>query len=230
MLLTNYEHMLINDLKGGVSNPTRRIQMVPLKLLFKRFLKLGAVAYGGPAMMGQIKQMVVGEYKWVKESDFLQGMALCQLIPGATMVQMVTYIGYRLRGFWGAFLSSIAFVLPAFVVLIILSALYFKMQTLPFIQVLFKVLGTIVIALVLNAGISLGKSILKDWKIILISVLSFVAFFYKLNILLVFLFAALAALLLRPKINQPKAASSSKSLSRKRKKGRTISFWGSLQA
>ncbi len=112
--------------------------MVPLALLFKRFLKLGSVAYGGPAMMGQIKQMVVGELKWVKESDFLQGMALCQLIPGATMVQMVTYIGYRLRGFWGAFLSSIAFVLPAFIALVILSVLYFRMQTLPFIQVLFK--------------------------------------------------------------------------------------------
>ena len=144
--------------------------VVPLSLLFRRFLKLGAVAYGGPAMIGQIKQTVVMEHKWVKESDFLQGMALCQLIPGATMVQMVTYIGYRLRGFWGALLSAIAFVLPAFVALIILSALYFKMQTLPFVQVLFKVLGTIVIALVLGAGISLGRSILKDWKIGLISV------------------------------------------------------------
>ena len=202
--------------------------MVPLNLLFKRFLKLGAVAYGGPAMMGQIKQMVVGEYKWIKESDFLQGMALCQLIPGATMVQMVTYIGYRLRGFWGALLSSIAFVLPAFVVLIILSALYFKMQTLPFIQVLFKVLGTIVIALVLNAGISLGKSILKDWKVVLISVLSFVAFFYKLNILLVFILAATAALLLRPKINQPKAASSSEKPEQEKKKGKDYLLLGLL--
>jgi chromate transporter len=192
--------------------------MVTLNVLFKRFLKLGAVAYGGPAMMGQIKQKVVGEYKWLKESEFLQGMALCQLIPGATMVQIVTYVGYRLRGFWGALLSSIAFVLPAFVVLIILSTLYFKMQTLPFIQVLFKVLGTIVIALILNAGISLGKSILKDWKVILISVLSFVAFFYRLNVLLVFLFAAVAALLLRSKISQPKAASSSEKPEKERGK------------
>ena len=202
--------------------------MISLSVLFGRFLKLGAIAYGGPAMMGQIKQKVVGEYKWVKESDFLQGMALCQLIPGATMVQMVTYIGYRLRGFWGAFLSSIAFVLPAFVVLIILSALYFKMQTLPFIQILFKVLGTIVIALILNAGISLGKSILKDWKVILISVLSFVAFFYKLNILLVFLFAALAALLLRPRINQPKAASSSEKPEQEKKEGKDHLLLGIL--
>ena len=48
--------------------------MVNLGTLFGRFLKLGATAYGGPAMMGQIKRTVVGEYKWVKESDFLQGM------------------------------------------------------------------------------------------------------------------------------------------------------------
>ena len=202
--------------------------MVPLDLLFKRFLKLGAVAYGGPAMMGQIKQRVVGEYKWVKESDFLQGMALCQLIPGATMVQIVTYVGYRLRGFWGALLSSIAFVLPAFVALVILSTLYFKMQTLPFIQVLFKVLGTIVIALVLNAGISLGKSILKDWKVVLISVLSFVAFYLKLNILLVFILAAGAALLLRPRINQAKAASALEKPEQEKKKGKDYLLLGLL--
>ena len=79
--------------------------MIPLSLLFKRFLKLGAVAYGGPAMMAQIKQTVVNKNNWVKEGEFLQGMALCQLIPGATMVQMVTYVGHRLRGFWGALLS-----------------------------------------------------------------------------------------------------------------------------
>jgi chromate transporter len=202
--------------------------MVPLSLLFKRFLKLGAVAYGGPAMMAQIKQKVVGEYKWVKESEFLQGMALCQLIPGATMVQIVTYVGYRLRGFWGALLSSIAFVLPAFVTLVILSSLYFEMQTLPFIQVLFKVLGAIVIALVLNAGISLGKSILKDWKVVLISVLSFVAFFYKLNVLLVFFFAAVAALLLRPKISQPKAASFSEKPEQEKKRGKDHLLLGLL--
>jgi chromate transporter len=194
--------------------------MVPLSVLFKRFLKLGAVAYGGPAMIAQIKQMMVGELKWVKESEFLQGMALCQLIPGATMVQIVTYVGYRLRGFWGALLSSIAFVLPAFVGLLFLSAFYFKMQTFPFVQALFNVLGTIVIALILNAGIFLGKSILKDWKVVLISVLSFGAFLYKLNILLVFLLAAGAALLLRPKINQPKATNAPEKPEVKKGKGK----------
>jgi chromate transport protein ChrA len=75
--------------------------MFPLSLLFTRFLKLGATAYGGPAMNGQIKQVVVKDYGWIKEQEFLEGIALCQLIPGASMVQLVTYIGYRLRGIWG---------------------------------------------------------------------------------------------------------------------------------
>jgi chromate transporter len=202
--------------------------MVPLNLLFMRCLKLGAVAYGGPAMIAQIKQMMVGELKWVKESEFLQGMALCQLIPGATMVQIVTYVGYRVRGFWGALLSSIAFVLPAFAGLVFLSAFYFKMQTFPFVQALFNVLGAIVIALILNAGIFLGKTILKDWKVVLISVLSFGAFLYKLNILLVFLLAAVTALLLRPKINQPKVAPASEKPEMKKENGKDRLLLGLL--
>jgi chromate transporter len=143
--------------------------MFPLSLLFKRFLKLGATAYGGPAMTGQIKQAVVADYGWIKEQEFLQGIALCQLIPGASMVQLVTYIGYRLRGIWGALLSAIAFTLPAFIVIVILSVIYFKMQTLWFIEALFKGLGAIVVAIVLNACITLGRSILRDWKMILSS-------------------------------------------------------------
>lgn len=163
-------------------------------------------------MIGQIKQTIVNEYAWVKESEFLRGMALCQLIPGATMVQMVTYIGYQIRGFWGALISAFAFILPAFVALVILSAFYFKMQSLPFIHALFKGFGAIVVAIILNASIILGKSILKDWKAILISVLSLFAFFSRLNILLIFVIAGVAALLLHPKGDQPKVFSSSENL------------------
>ena len=170
--------------------------MLRLSLLFMRFLKLGATAYGGPAMIGQIKETVVKKYRWVKEEEFLRGMALCQLIPGATMVQIATYVGYRLRGIRGAIISAVAFVFPAFIALLILSTLYFKLQNLWFIEALFKGLGTVVVAIVLNACINLGRSILKDWKVVLISILSFFGFLFRLNVLLIFIFAALAALLL----------------------------------
>ncbi len=152
-------------------------------------------------MMGQIKKTVVDQSAWIREGEFLRGMALCQLIPGATMVQIATYTGYRIRGFWGASISAVAFILPSFVALVILSALYFHLQTLPFIHALFKGLGAIVVAIVLHAGIILGKSILKDWKVILISVLSFIGFFFRLNVLLIFVSAGAMALLLHPKGN-----------------------------
>jgi len=182
--------------------------MTSLKFLFTRVFKLGATAYGGPAMIAQIKETAVNRYGWVKEGEFMRGVALCQLIPGATMVQIVTYIGYRVRGIWGALTAAVAFVLPAFIALLVLSAIYFEFHTLWFIQALFKGLGAIVVAIILNACITFGRSILKDWKVILIAFLSFFGFFFQWNFVLIFVFAAVAGLLLRPKKPQTKAVPS----------------------
>ena len=181
--------------------------MIPMSLLFIRVLKLGATAYGGPAMIAQIKETAINRYGWVKEGEFMRGVALCQLIPGATMVQIVTYIGYRVRGIWGALTAAVAFVLPAFIAILILSAVYFKFHTLWFIEALFKGLGAIVVAIILNACITFGKPILKDWKMILIAVLSFFAFFFQWNFVLIFVFAAAAGFVLRPKTPPIKPAS-----------------------
>jgi chromate transporter len=150
--------------------------------------------------------MAVNKNGWAKEGEFMRGLALCQLIPGATMVQMVTYVGYRVRGIWGALTAAVAFVLPAFAAILVLSAIYFRFHSLWFVEALFKGLGAIVVAIILNACITFGRSILKDWKVVLIALLSFFAFFFKWNFLLIFVFAAVAGLLLRPKGTQTKAA------------------------
>ena len=181
--------------------------MISFGLLFKRFLKIGATAYGGPAIAGQMKKTIVKDLRWMKEQEFMQGVALCQLIPGATFVQLSTYIGYRLRGIWGAFICAIAFVLPAFFLLLVLSTLYFGLGNLWFIQALFKGLGAIVMAIVLYALINFGKPIFKDWKGILIAAFSFLGFLFRLNTVLVFILAAGAALLLRPAVAKPVPAS-----------------------
>jgi len=182
--------------------------MLSLTALFIRILKLGATAYGGPGMISHMKEMAVNEKSWMKEGEFMRGVALCQLIPGATMVQIVTYIGYRVRGVLGALTAAVAFVLPAFIALLVLSAIYFKFHSLWLIQALFKGLGAIVVAIILNACITFGRSILKDWKVVLIAVLSFFAFFFQWNFVLIFGLAAIAGLLLRPKKPQTKGAPS----------------------
>ena len=182
--------------------------MLSLTALFVRVLKLGATAYGGPGMISHIKEMAVKEKGWVKEAEFMRAVALCQLIPGATMIQIVTYVGYRVRGVRGALTATIAFVLPAFFALLILSAIYFRFHSLWFIESLFKGLGAIVVAIILNACITFGKPILRDWKVILIALLSFAAFYFRWNFVLIFVLAALAGLLLRPKTPQAKPAPS----------------------
>jgi chromate transporter len=98
----------------------------------------------------------------------------------------------------------LAFVLPAFIALVVLSAIYFRFHNLWFIQALFKGLGAIVVAIILNACITFGRSVLKDWKTILIAALSFFAFFLQWNFVLIFVLAAVVALFLRPKGLQAK--------------------------
>ena len=65
--------------------------------LTRTFLHLGGTAYGGLAMVEPIRRRVVQEQGWLSQQDFLDGLALCQLVPGATVVQLATYVGYRLR-------------------------------------------------------------------------------------------------------------------------------------
>jgi chromate transporter len=173
--------------------------MTSLLFIFTRVLVLGATAYGGPGMIMQIKEAAVKRYNWVTEGMFMRGVALCQLIPGATMVQIVTYIGYRVRGIPGALTAAVAFVLPAFIALLALSALYFRFHSLWLIQALFKGLGAMVLAIILNACLTFGKNVLTDWKTVAIALLSFFAFFFRWNLLLIFVLAAAAGFLLRLK-------------------------------
>jgi chromate transporter len=174
----------------------------PLRLLFKRFLKLGATAYGGPAIAQQMKKMIVKDLGWLKEPEFMQGVALCQLIPGATFVQMSAYIGYRLKGIGGALACMAGFVLPAFALMLILSAIYFRFGDLWLVQSLFKGLAPIIVAIVLDAFINFGKPLVKDWKAVIIVGLAFAGFVFHMNIALVFVIAGALALLLRLAVSE----------------------------
>ena len=84
---------------------------ISLPDLFLGFLRLGATAYGGPAMMAHLRTDVVDRRRWIAAEEFVEGMALCQVIPGATMVQMSTYVGYRLLGVPGAMTAACGFIL-----------------------------------------------------------------------------------------------------------------------
>ena len=167
---------------------------ISLPRLFLTFLRLGATAYGGPAMMAYVRQECVGKRKWLSDEEFKEGMALCQVIPGATVMQMSTYVGYRLRGLPGAVAAGVAFVLPAFLFMAILSAAYFSYGNLPTVRALFTGLAAIVVAIILNACVSMSRTALHGWRGVLLAALAFGALALRINLVLVLVGAALLAL------------------------------------
>lgn len=86
---------------------------VTLPDLFLAFLRLGATAFGGPAMVAYIRRLAVERKHWLEDETFQSGVALCQTIPGATAMQLSAFVGLKARGVAGAAASFMGFGLSA---------------------------------------------------------------------------------------------------------------------
>ena len=157
--------------------------------LTRTFLHLGSTAYGGLAMVEPIRRRVVQERGWLSQQDFLDGLALCQLLPGATVVQLATYVGYRSRRTTGALAAAGAFILPAFGLILGLSALYFEYGELIWVKALSKGFNAVVIALLLQALWGFREIVRRHWLDPGIALLTLGALWGGANYLLVFLAA-----------------------------------------
>lgn len=175
--------------------------MPTTKNIFHTFLHLGTTAFGGLAMIEPIRRRVVGQKKWLSQGEFLDGLALCQMLPGATVVQLATYVGQRLQGVKGAVAAAGAFILPAFALMLGLSFLYFKYGNLPWVQAVSQGLGAAVIALLLQTLWNLSKAVRRHWLDPAIAILAFLALGARINYLLVFLAAALIRLFVGLKLD-----------------------------
>jgi chromate transporter len=162
--------------------------------LFLAFLRLGATAYGGPAMMAHLRADLVEQRRWIAAEEFTAGMALCQVIPGATMVQMSTYVGYRLHAVPGAVAAACGFILPSFLAMTALSALYFHSAALPVIRALFHGLSAVVVTIVLLACVRLWRSSVRGSQGLLIVILAVAALAWHAHFLLILVGAAGLAL------------------------------------
>jgi chromate transporter len=179
-----------------------------LALLFTSFFGLGMTSFGGPAMTFYIHRMAVEQKKWIDDPTFLAGVALCQAIPGATAMQVAAYVGLRTRGVAGAAATYIGFSLPAFLIMVSLSALYVKTHNLPVVVSLFSGLQAIIVAIIANATVSFGRNYLKIKKDVMISTFAAGMFILKTNPIIVILLAALLGLLAyRDQDFQPKTES-----------------------
>jgi chromate transporter len=173
--------------------------------LFTSFLRLGTTAFGGPAMVAYIRKMAVEKKRWLDDQSVHDGVALCQTIPGATAMQMSAYVGFRARGVAGAGASFIGFGLPAFLFMMILSALYARTHTLPAVVSAFNGLQAIVVAVIANATLSFGRTSIKNWKNVINAAVAAGLFGLKVSPILVIIIAAFLGILLYYKQPLPSA-------------------------
>jgi chromate transporter len=129
------------------------------------FLKLGAVGFGGPiALAGYMHRDLVEDRRWILPDDYREGLALAQLAPGPLAAQLAIYLGWIHSGVLGATLVGIAFVLPSFLMVLALAALYLNLGGLPWMQGMLYGIGAAVIAIIRRSAYKLVRSTLaKDW-------------------------------------------------------------------
>ena len=158
--------------------------------LFIAFLRLGATAFGGPAMVAYIRQMAVDRKGWLNARAFDDGVALCQAVPGATAMQTAAYVGLSVRGVAGAAVGYVGFGLPAFGLMLVLAVLYARTHNLPGVVSAFSGLQAIVVGIVANAAMTFGKTTLKHWRHVPITGLAAALYGCGINPFLVVVLAA----------------------------------------
>ena len=122
---------------------------------------LGATSYGGPAIMGFMQSELQERRKWVSKERFLEGLAVANMVPGATATQLGIFLAYARGGWWGGLLGGIAFVLPAFVIMLALTIAYATLGVTPLARSALYGLGPVVIGLFAIALYRLGKTAVR---------------------------------------------------------------------
>ncbi|MEP7125149.1 MAG: chromate transporter [Byssovorax sp.] len=138
--------------------------MVPCRrwALTLYFLSLGALGFGGPiALAGYMQRDLVEQRRWFTEDDYKEGLALAQLAPGPLAAQLAIYLGWVRGGVLGATLIGVAFVLPSFLIVLLLAALYVRFGGLAWMQGVFYGVGAGVIAIIARSTVKLVKLTLK---------------------------------------------------------------------
>ncbi len=142
------------------------------------WLRIGLLGFGGPA--GQIALMhriLVEEKRWIGEARFFHALNYCMLLPGPEAQQLATYVGWLLHRTAGGLVAGTLFVLPGFLVVLALSALYAEFRELRGVEALFFGLKPAVLAVVIEAGWRIGRRTLRTRALWAIAAAAFVAIF-----------------------------------------------------
>ncbi len=131
------------------------------------FLKLGTIGFGGPiALAAYMERDLVENRQWITETDYKQGLALAQLAPGPLAAQLAIYLGYVHSGVLGATLVGLAFILPSFLMVLVISAAYVQFGGLRWMQALFYGVGAAVIGIIARSAYKLTRRTVGKKKLL----------------------------------------------------------------
>jgi chromate transporter len=132
--------------------------------LTRYFLRLGCLGFGGPvALVGQMERELVDGKKWLTKDEMREAIAICQSLPGPLAIQVGIYVAWLRGGFWGAWAGGWAFILPNFVIVAALGALYVYLGDLKPVTGIFYGVSPAVIALILHSCYRLAKLGMEDY-------------------------------------------------------------------
>jgi chromate transporter len=163
----------------------------PPGAIFSRFLKFGALAWGGPAaQIAMIKHECVDQERWVSEETFRKTLAVYQVLPGPEAHELCVYFGRLRGGKLGGLLAGLGFMLPGFLLMLGLSVLYVEAELAADLDELFYGLAAAVGAIVARALVRLSRTFISDVPLAAIAVAAFaLTLFVDLTFVLVLLVA-----------------------------------------
>lgn len=132
---------------------------------FLSFIKIGLFTIGGGyAMIPLVEREVVTRRQWLTPEEFLDSLTLAQTVPGLLAVNMAIFVGYKLKGAWGALVTAIAAILPSFVIILIIAIFFGNYKDNEIVERIFKGIRPAVVALLVVPVINLCKQIKLSWK------------------------------------------------------------------
>lgn len=170
------------------------------------FLKLGAVAFGGPAAhLALMEDEVVRRRRWLSREYFLDLVGATNLIPGPNSTEMAIHVGYIVRGWPGWAVAGICFILPAALITLGFAWAYVQYGSLPEVEPFLYGIKPAVIALILAAVVRLGRSAVKNVSLILIAAITLILALVGVSEIVLILAGGFAGMLWLKKIGPLKA-------------------------
>lgn len=156
---------------------TPRTDHTSLFELARLFLKLGTIAFGGPpAHIAMMEDEVVTRRGWLTREQFLDFLGAANLIPGPTSTEMAIHVGRVQAGWPGLLVAGSCFILPSSVMVVVLAWLYLRLGSLPQVAGVLYGVKPVVIALIVQAVLKLGKSALKSTWLLAVGAAAVFAF------------------------------------------------------